>query len=85
MSLATVYNTMHILEGAGLVRGFQFPHSDKVVYDKTTEDHYHLYDEASERIVDVPLDAVQLDKSLTKEFDVTSASIVFYGSKKKVK
>lgn len=79
ISLATVYNTMHTLEEAGLVRSFQFPHSDKVVYDSTLNDHYHLYDANSGRIVDIPTDVVEIKQDRIKDVDVESASIVLYG------
>ena len=81
MSLATVYNTVHTLEEAGLLRSFQFPHCDKVVYDNTLDDHYHLCDADTGKVVDVPLEAVQLRPELIEGYDVSSAAIVFYGKK----
>ncbi len=79
ISLATVYNTMHTLEEARLVRSFQFPHCDKVIYDNTLEDHYHLCDRKSGKIIDIPLEAVQFNQSVLGEYQIDSADVVFFG------
>lgn len=82
ISLATVYNTVHKLEEAGLLRSFTFPHCDKVVYDNTLDDHYHLCDAETGRVVDVPLEAVQLRPEFINDYQIESTSIVFYGKKR---
>lgn len=82
MSLATVYNTMHILEDAGLVRSFQFPHNNKIIYDHNVHDHYHVYDEGRGCVVDVPSEAISFSEEFQKEYRVKSASVVIYGSKR---
>ena len=52
-SKATVYNTLKLLVGAGLVRELIIDPS-KVFYDSTTEPHHHLYNESTGELTDLP-------------------------------
>ncbi len=79
ISQATVYNTLGVLAEAGIVRTFKFPHSEKLVYDCNTEDHFHFYDEKSKKIFDVESESVKVDAELPKKFKVKSMDIVFKG------
>lgn len=53
MSMATVYNTLKILAGAGLLKKISFPHLNEAVYDDNITPHYHLIDEKTGRMSDL--------------------------------
>ena len=79
ISQATVYNTLGTLSEAGLVRAFKFPHSEKMVYDCNTEDHFHFFDEKSGRLVDIEPESVQLTVRLPKKYKVRSMDVFLKG------
>lgn len=80
MSLATVYNTLRVLVEAGLVREFRLPHSESVIYDSTTSDHYHFLDEATGKLYDLSTDEVQVVSKLSKrKFKINSIDLVLKG------
>ena len=60
LSLATVYNTLNALVKAGLLKELRLPHTDRVVYDNVMTDHYHLLDESTGELVDIPVNEVQV-------------------------
>ena len=60
-SLATVYNTLHALCDAGLLKDLRFPHMDKVIYDNNVEPHHHFLNEETGEIIDIK----------TEDFDFT--------------
>ena len=82
MSLATVYNTLNLLANVGLVRQLRFPHLDKAVFDANMEPHHHLIDDESGQIIDVPIDAVNVETSISKTYDIHGTSIIFNGTRK---
>ena len=53
VSLATVYNTLHQFNQAGLVRSVAID-SSKTYFDTNTDDHHHFFIEEENRVVDVP-------------------------------
>ena len=53
VSLATVYNTLHQFNDAGLLRAVAVE-SSKTYFDTNTSDHHHFFIEDENRIVDVP-------------------------------
>ncbi len=79
ISQATVYNTLGTLTDAGLLKAIKFPHTDKVIYDCNTQDHFHFYDESTGQLVDVDHEAVQLNLDLPKKFKVSSFDLVLRG------
>ena len=82
MSLATVYNTLNLLANVGLVRQLRFPHLDKAVFDANMEPHHHLIDDESGQIIDVPIDAVNVETSISETYDIHGTSIIFNGTRK---
>lgn len=60
VSLATVYNTLHQFQGAGLLREVVVE-PGRAYFDTNTADHHHFFDEADGRLTDIPRDAVKLD------------------------
>jgi Fur family iron response transcriptional regulator len=81
ISLATVYNTLNTLVEAKLLRTFKLPHSDKVIYDNNTHDHYHFLDEESGNLYDIEAKDVSVEMKVPGEFKVNSMEIVLRGSK----
>lgn len=53
VSLATVYNTLHQFNEAGLLRAVAVE-SSKTYFDTNTSDHHHFFIEDENRVVDVP-------------------------------
>jgi len=53
VSLATVYNTLHQFNEAGLLRAVSVE-SAKTYFDTNTSDHHHFFIEEENRVVDVP-------------------------------
>ncbi|NKB53499.1 MAG: transcriptional repressor [Rhizobiaceae bacterium] len=53
VSLATVYNTLHQFNEAGLLRAVAVE-SSKTYFDTNTSDHHHFFIENENCIVDVP-------------------------------
>ena len=53
VSLATVYNTLHQFNEAGLLRAVAID-SSKTYFDTNTSDHHHFFIEHENRVVDVP-------------------------------
>ena len=53
VSLATVYNTLHQFNEAGLLRAVAID-SAKTYFDTNTNHHHHFYIEEENRVVDVP-------------------------------
>lgn len=79
ISQATVYNTLNTLVDAGMLRVFKFPHSEKVIYDNNTHDHYHFLDEASGSLYDIETKDVSIEMAVPPKFVVNSMEIVLKG------
>ncbi|RYZ81753.1 MAG: transcriptional repressor [Proteobacteria bacterium] len=79
ISQATVYNTLNILVEAGLLRTFKFPHSEKVIYDCSTHDHYHFLDEATGSLYDIDKNDVSVEVKGLGKFQVSSVDLMFKG------
>jgi len=58
VSKATVYNTLNLFAGKGLVREVMVD-SNKVFYDSNTELHHHFYNQDTGELMDFPAEAVQ--------------------------
>lgn len=83
ISMATIYNTLHTLEKAGILRAVKLPHTGRVVYDSNVEPHYHMIDEDSGALTDLHEDMVKLQHELDREYDIHDVEIFFRGVKKK--
>lgn len=82
ISQATVYNTLGILVNSGIIRAFKFSHTDKLVYDCNTTDHFHFFDEKNNRVLDIEAEAVKISFDLPKKFKIKSMDILFKGEVK---
>ena len=58
-SKATVYNTLRLFLGKGLVRELIVDPS-KVFYDPNTSVHHHFFDMATGRLIDIPAGSVRI-------------------------
>ena len=59
VSLATVYNTLHQLQRAGLVRELAIEGA-KTYFDTNTSSHHHFYMEHDGTLADIPPGAIQI-------------------------
>ena len=64
VSLATVYNGLHVFTEAGLLREVAVD-GTKVYYDTNVTDHHHFLLEESNMLIDIP--AVSIDRSVVPE------------------
>ena len=61
VSLATIYNTLHQFTEAGLLRELAVDGS-KAYFDTNVHDHHHFFVEGDNAMLDIPADAVGIDK-----------------------
>ncbi|RUT30241.1 transcriptional repressor [Arsenicitalea aurantiaca] len=57
VSLATIYNTLHQFQQAGLLREVAIDAS-RSYFDTDTSDHHHFYLEDEQRVVDIPSSSI---------------------------
>jgi Fur family iron response transcriptional regulator len=57
VSLATIYNTLHQFQQAGLLREVAVDAS-RSYFDTDTSDHHHFYLEDEQRVIDIPADSI---------------------------
>ncbi len=57
VSLATVYNTLHQFQEAGLLREVAVD-AARSYFDTDTSDHHHFYIEDEQRVIDIPPNSV---------------------------
>ncbi|MEM1371525.1 MAG: iron response transcriptional regulator IrrA [Pseudomonadota bacterium] len=60
VSLATVYNTLHQFQRAGLLREIAIDGA-KTVFDTNTSNHTHYYLEDEGVVMDIPADNIRID------------------------
>jgi len=60
VSLATVYNTLHQFQEAGLLREVAVDAS-RSYFDTDTSDHHHFYLEDEQRVVDIPAASIVIN------------------------
>lgn len=80
ISLATVYNTLNVLVESGLIKALKLSHSDKVIYDNNTKNHFHFLDEATGKIYDIAPEKVSLSYDLDPDFKVNDCELIIKGS-----
>lgn len=82
-SLATIYNTLHALCKAGLIKDLRFPHLDKVIYDNNVASHHHFLDEDSGEIIDIDQKDFKFSSKLSDAFEVHDVDVLIRGKLKK--
>ncbi len=79
ISRATVYNTLNLLVTRGLLRRLVLAEG-RVVFDPRTDAHHHFIDEESGRILDVPWEAIAVERVDTLPgMDVRDYQVVMRG------
>ena len=67
ISLATVYNTVHVFQKKGHLKEIAI-NSDKTYYDTNTSVHHHFYDEDTHELIDCDendIDSINLKKKIS--------------------
>ena len=82
-SLATIYNTLHALCNAKLIKDLRFPHLDKVIYDNNISQHHHFLDEESGEIIDIDQNDIKFSSQLSNAFEVHDVDVLIRGKIKK--
>ena len=59
ISLATVYNTLHQFQRAGLIRELAIDGA-KTYFDTNTSDHSHFFIESDGRVIDIPAEGLSV-------------------------
>jgi len=59
VSLATVYNTLHQFQNAGLLREITVD-AARSYFDTNTSDHHHFFIEDEERVMDIPSNSIEV-------------------------
>lgn len=59
ISLATVYNTLHQFQRAGLIRELAIDGA-KTYFDTNTSNHNHFFVESEGRVIDIPGDGLEV-------------------------
>ena len=60
VALATVYNTLHSLTGAGALREVRGAGQGTIIFDTNTKPHHHFYDETADKLTDIAEGALTL-------------------------
>jgi len=82
LSLATVYNTVDVLVGMGLIRVLGCVGGGHVHIDTNIQSHINVMCMNCHKIIDLPSDEIErLDQRITNEsgFKLQGSSIIFYG------
>ena len=79
----TVYNTLNQFTDAGFLRRVMV-HNEYSLFDTNTEHHYHFYDAADDRLIDIPSDDVVLSclPKAPVNHDITGVDVIIHVSKK---
>jgi Fur family transcriptional regulator, iron response regulator len=81
VSRATVYNTLNLFVGKGLLRQLVLAEG-RVVFDPNLERHHHFIDEDTDEIEDIPWGDVRVsDVSRLAGYEVTEYMVVMRGRK----
>jgi Fe2+ or Zn2+ uptake regulation protein len=78
VSVATIYNTLHLFVEHGLLRTLELS-AGHTVYDPCMAPHHHFVDDQTGRIHDVPLDAVSVRHQPLDGFDIREVQVVLRG------
>jgi len=78
ISVATIYNTLHLFVKHGLLRTLELSPSH-TVYDPCMEPHHHFIDDQTGHIQDIPLDAVSVTHNHFDGFDVREVQVILRG------
>lgn len=60
MSLATIYNSLNQFTDVGLLKEINL-HDTVTYFDTNIDHHHHFYDTKTNRLIDIPKEAISLD------------------------
>src|SRR3569623_67226 len=77
VSLATIYNTLHQFQQAGLLREVAIDAS-RSYFDTDTSDHHHFYLEDEQRVIDIPASSIVIQNlpEPPKGMNITHVDVV---------
>ena len=78
VSVATIYNTLHLLVEHGLLRTLDIAEGH-TVYDPCMDPHHHFVDDETGHIHDIPLDAVSVTHQPLDGYDIREVQVVLRG------
>jgi Fe2+ or Zn2+ uptake regulation protein len=82
VSRATVYNTLNLLVGKGLLKELVLAEG-KVVFDPNPAPHHHFVDDRTGDIVDVPWEALEVEHvGELRGFEVRDYQVVLRGRRR---
>lgn len=87
VSLATIYNTLHLFVEKGLLITVKDPKSDRLRYDCNTKAHFHFYDEESGRMYDLDPQLLKVSpnfEAMQSKYEVRGIEVTLRGKKKKI-
>ena len=83
VSRATVYNTLNLLVGKGLL-GMQTIREGAAVFDSNIGRHHHFVDIDTGKIYDIPWDQLEVKgRETLKDFKITEFQVILRGRRKK--
>lgn len=81
LARATVYNTLHALVQAGVLKEVKLSSINKVMYDTNTTYHHHFYDQETGAIEDIDPKEVKIDLRISDEISINSLELLIQGKK----
>ena len=83
ISLATIYNNLHHMVEVGLLKKRQVDNS-RAYFDNNVSNHYHLYDEEKNTLIDIPSSSISFSKlpKLPKNKKIKNINLVINLAKK---
>ncbi len=82
VSRATVYNTLNLFVGKGLLRQVEVG-GGRVLFDPRTEPHHHLIDDRTGKVYDVPWEALDVQNiEQLGDFEVDTYEVVLRGRRR---
>ncbi len=82
ISRATVYNTLNLFVGKGLLRELHLA-PDSVLFDPNIDRHHHFIDDDTGRIYDIPWNQIEVSKAkLLPGFEVHGYQVVMHGRRR---
>ncbi len=82
VSLATVYNTLHLFVEKGLLKAVRDPKSETWRYDCNTRPHFHFFDEQTGRMHDLDPRLLRIAPDfnrLNEQFEVSEIEVTVKG------
>ncbi len=82
ISLATIYNNLQHMVEAGLLKKRQV--DNRAYYDNNITNHYHLFDEEKNTLIDIPSSSIKFSKlpKLPKNKKIKNINLVINLAKK---